>query len=226
MPEHSVEVRKTVGRGASPRPTCIDRHHVSVSRRLIAWFVTLPLAIAGTQVAHALAYRLTISSNTERTHELSSTGHGYAAYLPLALAIGAVLVAYALVAEVRHIAAASPGRARPRVLHFAVVAPAVFATQEHVERLVHDGSYPWTTALAASFVAGLLLQVPFGLITYVLARLLLGAAGTFGDLLAVRRQPARLRPAVVLWPVATVARPHASALALGYGSRGPPAPSR
>lgn len=190
---------------------------------MIAWFVALPLAIAGTQAAHALAYRIATPGASERAHELSASGHGYAAYAPLGLAVGAVLVAFAFVVEIRHLAVAPDGRqVRPRAWHFAVVAPAVFTCQEHLERLIHDGAFPWTTVLGASFIAGLLLQLPFALTAYVLARLLLDAARSLGDLLA-RRKRTRLRPAVVGWPVAMVVAPRLPALAHGYGSRGPPA---
>jgi hypothetical protein len=183
--------------------------------------VTLPLAVAGTQVAHTVAYRLTTPSSTERAHELSATGHGYVAYLPLALAMGVVLVAFALVAEVRHIAAASPGHVRPRAWHFAVVAPAIFVAQEHLERLVHNGAMPWQLVLAASFITGLLLQVPFALAAYVVARLLVGAARTVGGLLASRRRPP-FPAGSTGRPASRVTVPRLRALALGYGSRGPP----
>lgn len=193
-----------------------------VSPRLIAWLVTLPLAVAGTQFAHSLAYRLTTTADSERALELSATGHGYAGYIPLALAIGAVLVAFALIAEVLQFAGTSPRSMEPRAWHFAVVAPAVFATQEHLERLIHDGAFPWTTGLGASFIAGLLLQLPFALVAYVLARVLLDAARSLGELLAGRKRT-RLRPDAARWPVSAIIAPRLPALARGYGSRGPPA---
>jgi hypothetical protein len=138
------------------------------------------------------------------------------------LAIGAVLVAFALIAEVLQLAGTSPRRIGPRAWHFAVVAPAVFATQEHLERLIHDGAFPWTTVLGASFIAGLLLQLPFALVAYVLAQLLLDAARSLGELLAGRKRT-RLRPDSARWPVGTIIAPRLPALAHGYGSRGPPA---
>ena len=201
------------------------RHDVHVSRRLIAWIVTLPLAVAGTQIAHALAYRLINPAGSERAHELSATGHAYFAYLPLAFAIGAVLVAFALAAEVRHVATRSERAAlRPRAWQFGLVAPAVFASQEHFERLIHDGTFPWDAAIAGSFIVGLLLQIPFALAAYGLARLLLHAARSLGGLLAQRRR----RPtfATIQWPACAFIAPRLPALALGYGSRGPPLASR
>jgi hypothetical protein len=196
---------------------------VAVSRRLILWLVTLPLAVAGTQMAHALAYRVVSPDAGQRAHELSATGHAYLAYLPLMLAVGTVLVVLALATEIRHIVAA-PRRSgfRPSAWGFAALAPATFVCQEHFERLVHDGGFPWDAALASSFVVGLLLQLPFALAAYALARFLLRVARSLGRLLAGRSRPRRIRPALPR-PVVRVEVPRLPALALGYGSRGPPA---
>jgi hypothetical protein len=192
-----------------------------VSRRLTAWLVTLPLAVAGTQVAHALAYRLVTPGAEVRTHGLAASGHGYLEYLPLVLAIGAVLVAFALTAEVRRLVEGTGGPGlRVRAWHFALVAPAIFSLQEHLERLFHEGILPWDTALAATFIVGVVLQLPFALAAYALARLLLRVARSLGTLLvrARRRRPA----AAPTFPSLCVAVPRLPALALGYGSRGPP----
>ncbi len=203
-----------------------SRQDADVSRRLTVWLVTLPLAVAGTQLAHAIAYRLAVPSANERAHELSTTGHGYMAYLPQALAIGAVLVTYAFVAEVLHLTRSTkPVAQRPQAWHFGIVAPALFVCQEHIERLFHDGTFPWGAMLAASFIVGLLLQLPFVLAAYAFARLLLQAARTLGDRLA-RRRHRRLSSATFNWPTEGFIAPRLPALALGYGSRGPPLASR
>ena len=197
-----------------------------MSRRLTVWLVTLPLAVAGTQLAHAIAYRLAVPEANERAHELSATGHGYMAYLPLALAMGAVLVTYATVTEVLHLTRSTERvRLRPHAWHFAIVPPALFACQEHFERLFHDGTFPWGAMLAASFIVGLLLQLPFALAAYALARLLLQAARTLGDRLA-RRRHRRLASATFSWRTEGFIALRLRALALGYGSRGPPLASR
>jgi len=176
-------------------------------------------------MAHALAYRFVTSAH-ERAYELSTTGHGYLAYLPLALAVGTVLVAFALAAEVRHMVASSASSGlRPRAWHFAVVAPALFFCQEHFERLLHDGGVPWDAALAPSFATGLVLQLPFALAAYVLARLLLHAARSLGRRLT-RSRRSRLPSAPVRRPATGFAASRLPALALGYGSRGPPGTSR
>jgi hypothetical protein len=186
---------------------------------MVVWLLTLPLAIAGSQVAHALAYRLVVPGAHKREQELAAAGHGYYAYLPLMLAIGTVLVACALAVEVRHIAKAEASL-RPRARPFAMLAPAIFCCQEYFERLIHDGAIPWETALSPTFGVGLLLQFPFAVAAYLLARTLLRAARVLGVLLA--RYRARRCGAVVLPPTFVHTGPRVPALALGYGSRGPP----
>lgn len=185
-----------------------DRHDVGVSRRLLVWLLTLPLAIAGTQLAHVFAYRLVTPEAHERAHELSATGHGYLAYLPLGLAIATVLIVLALAVEIRHIVAAPDrSRLRPHAWSFAALAPAIFAFQEYFERLVHDGVFPWEAVLAPSFLVGLLLQLPFAVLAWLLALLICGSARAVGTRLrrrrlgrvSVRGDAPRLRPLSVCW---------------------------
>jgi hypothetical protein len=196
-----------------------------MSRGVIVWLVTVPLAVAATQLAHALAYRLVMPGDLERAGELTATGHGYLTYVPLALAVGAVLVLLALLGEIRQCVAA-PHRcpAGPHAWTFAALAPAIFAFQEHFERLAYQGGMPWETALAPTFVVGMLLQLPFALAAYALARFLLRAARSIGVLLV--RPPRPDAAPSVPWPTPWLAAPRFPTLALGYSSRGPPAPLR
>jgi hypothetical protein len=178
--------------------------------------------VVGSQVAHSLAYRLFTPPGAERSHELAATGHSYLTYAPAALALCVVLVVFALAGELRHHLVRTGSRSgRPSVLGFAVLAPAIFISQEHLERLVQDGAFPWTAALQPTFGVGLLLQLPFALIAYVLARLLLRAVGSLSRLLAGPPLQA-LRGGCVRRPALRAFGPRVPALALGYGSRGPP----
>jgi hypothetical protein len=196
---------------------------LAMSRRLVVWLVTLPLALVGSQAGHGLAYRLVTPSADARAHELSATGHAYLAYLPLALAVATVLVAFALVVEVGSVVAAQEGsQVRAQAWVFGLVAPAVFVCQEHFERLLHDGAFPWDAVMEPSFVVGILLQLPFAAAAYGVARLLLRAARSLGRLIA-RPVPARRQRTRGVWSVVRIAVPGLPALALGYGSRGPPA---
>jgi hypothetical protein len=143
------------------------------------------------------------------------------AYAPLALAICTVVVALSLGVELRLVVRG--GRSpRPSAFTFAVLAPTIFVLQEHFERLLHDGTFPWDAVAEPTFVAGLLLQLPFAAAAFVAARLLLRVVRALGRLLS---QPPRARavtPSAAM--AACVVVPRVPALALGYGSRGPPSP--
>jgi hypothetical protein len=197
--------------------------HLGVRRPTVTWLLTLPLAVVGSQVAHSLGYRLVTPRDAERSHDLAATGHSYLTYAPVLLALCLVLVALALAGELRQLMARScRGPTRPSALCFAVSAPAIFVCQEHLERLLHDGAFPWTAALQSTFIVGLLLQLPFALAAYLVAWFLLRAVGSLHLILASRPR-LRLRGGEVLRPSTRLLAPRVPALALGYGPRGPPA---
>lgn len=116
----------------------------------------LPVLAAGVLVSHALAYRLT-ATPTDRFHAYLE--HAPQVLLVLALC-GIVLGGF--------------GRRReaPAAYVFPLVAMTTFAVQEHLERLVHEGTVPFLLTSPA-FVVGLLLQVPVALGAWVLGGWLL-----------------------------------------------------
>lgn len=190
------------------------------------WLLTLPHAIVGSQLAHALAYLLVTPDANEREHELAASGHAYLAYAPTALAVCAVVVALALAGELGHVLRKHGEPAYPAsALRFAVLAPAIFVCQEYFERLLHDGVFPVETALEPSFAVGLVLQLPFALAAYLVARLLLRAVRSLGGALS-RPAGSHALAGDLSRPAFALFAPRARALALGYGSRGPPATSR
>ena len=188
-------------------------------RRLLVGLLSLGLAVVGSQLAHAAAYRAAAPDADVRAQLLDETGHAYLQHLPLLLALVTVVVALALVFESR--AARVGGAAsRPRAWAFALVTPAVFCVQEHVERLFHDGSFPWDAWADRTFVLGLAIQLPFAAAAYLLARLLLRAAHVLGRLLADHGAPIPVRGAG--WARAALAPPRATTGCLALGPRGPP----
>lgn len=188
-------------------------------RRALAWALTLPLVLAGTQAAHALAYRLVYPQASVRV--LSATGHGYLAYLPVALGLaGAVALAALCVTAVD----AARGRSARKLpaWAFALLPPAMFVMQELLELSLHTSTFGWRALTAPTFVPGLLLQLPIALSAYFAARLLLRTAERVGRALA---QPRRVRASIpLLTPsAATTLRVHA--VVAGFSSRGPPRPA-
>ena len=197
--------------------------HDVMTRSRIAWLVALPLAVAGTQLAHAFAYRVATPDADARAHELSATGHAYLEYLPLAVAIGAVVVLLGLAAELRRSIGAPGARRRsPRLWRFAVLAPAIFVGQEHLERLAFAGGSSLQLVTEPIFLLGLVLQAPFALAAYLVARSLLRAVRSVARLLSARMSPLR-RECRPRWHHVATSTPRLPALALGYGSRAPPA---
>lgn len=183
------------------------------------WLITLPLAIVGSQVAHAAGYRLA-TGDGEFAHALASSGHGYLAYAPLALGICAAFVVLALARELLGALRGHDRASRPSALVFSVLAPAIFVAQEHFERLAHDGVFPTSLLVEKTFLLGLGLQVPFALVAYALARLLLRATRAVAHLLAsprvvVLRERSR-------WEHDDLWSPAGVATGLRLGPRGPP----
>jgi hypothetical protein len=187
-------------------------------RRGLAWALTLPFVLLGTQAAHALAYELVYPQAHVRI--LLATGHGYLTYLPLVLALAGAVALAALCAAAVDAARGRPARKLP-AWAFALLPPAMFVAQEVLELSLRTGTFGWHALLAPTFIPGLALQLPIALAAYIAARLLLRAAEHVGSALA--------QPRAVRFLVQLVAPPAATTLRLravvaGCSSRGPPGP--
>jgi len=185
-------------------------------RRGLAWALTLPLVLLGTQAAHALAYDLVYPEAHGRI--LRATGHGYLSWLPLALALAGAVALAALCVAAADAARGRPARALP-AWAFALLPPATFAIQEVLELSLHTGSFNVHALVAPTFLPGLLLQLPLALAAYVAARFLLGTAERLGRALA---QPRTVPVLLQLLTAPTAAPLHARAVVAGCSSRGPP----
>jgi hypothetical protein len=193
-------------------------------RRVAAWLVSLPLMAVGSQIAHALAYRWVYPSSQLRLRELLATGHGYmdhGSFVPMLLgavfAIEAVALSWTLVGTVRRRAA----RPVPAAA-FALLPLLAFACQELTERWLETGSFPWWTFGQPTFRAGELLQLPVGIVVWLVARLLLAAAREAAQILCVAApQPLVSAPGRVLVAVWS-ATPRARLFFSRPQVRGPP----
>jgi hypothetical protein len=158
-----------------------------VQRTLAVWLVALPAAAGGVLAAHAAAYAL--------AGEGASPSHGY---LPLAQALVCALLALGLGAATA--SARSGPLARPGARAFAVAPPLAFLLQETAER-------GFTPPFERVVLLGLLLQLPFALLAWLAARLLLRAAEALAPAqprTATRR--AAKRPCAVVSGPRSVAR--------------------
>jgi hypothetical protein len=177
-------------------------------RRALTWAFALPLMLVGSQVAHEVAYWWAYPQTNLRLAVLEHTGHSYLGYAPIALAgLGAI--------EALVFATAVVNRARGRPLPslppaaFLFLPAVAFVLEEYLERLVVTGTFPWWTASEPTFWRGVVLQLPFGLAAYLVARLLLRAATVVARVVragrrtwpAVRPAPSRpARPRAVVLP--------------------------
>jgi hypothetical protein len=188
-----------------------------VRRAALPWLIAVPTIVVSTETAHVLAYRLVFRDADLRLAFLTATGHGYAHWLPLALAAAA---ACALVGAAAAAVDTARGRGVGRVppFAFALLPPLAFALQELLELSLHTGSIAWQACVEPTFLPGLALQLPFALLAYVAARLLLRAAVRLGRALA-RPLAARL-----VRPSASFRRQPAPRVPLAYGlaQRAPP----
>jgi hypothetical protein len=186
-------------------------------RRGAAWLAAAPLMLGGSQLAHAIAYRLAYPQAHVRLVHMLATGHSYFTQLPLALAAAGACLLVSLVVTACDAARGRSMRALP-AWAFALLPPLAFALQELLELSLHTGTFAWHAVLAPTFAPGLLLQLPFALLMFVVARLLLRAAERIGR--AHQRPAPRVRIAAV-YAAAPVA-PAVPLLAGGRLARAPP----
>lgn len=172
-----------------------------MGRRVLTWALTLPLVGASVVVGHALAYRLT-GADPGSVHE-------YLGHAPQVLALLALVGLLGLAVDQR--------AERLSTAPFAGLAAVVFVAQEHLERLAGTGDVPFLLA-DRTFLAGVLLQLPVGLLAVWIARRLAAVVGTAGS---TRRGPPRpWAIPLVLAPLAS--RPPRRPLSGSVFGRGPP----
>lgn len=191
-------------------------------RRASAWLVVVPLMVAGTEAAHALAYRLVYPQAAVRWQVLAATGHGYLGWAPLLLGVGGALALVGLFACVVD----SARRRSPRPVSpwmFGLLPLIGFSIQELLERWFVGGGLPWWMVEQPTFRIGLLLQLPFALVAFLLARVLLRVVERVGRALRRDRPPVALPAQRCRWFPVAVLPSRLAVLAAGYAERGPPA---
>jgi hypothetical protein len=162
------------------------------------WLLTLPTLLASEALGHAVAAR--VFDPHDGRHAL--LWRGVKDYLELAqgsLAVAVVLAGWVLARRTLTSFRQRPPGSLPG-WRLAAIPSALFLVQEHAERLIHDGEFGWLTTLEPAVAAGVVLQVPCGLLAVWLVRALLRAADGLGSALARRsgstrrlRAPRRVR---------------------------------
>jgi hypothetical protein len=195
-------------------------------RRRLPWLISVPLIVGGSFGAHWLgslmfAPRGASAVDPDGGVELAQrVDHGYVTVVPL---LAGVAIAIALVCLAVRVRRAFLGRRSGGVspLWFLALPFLGFAVQELAERALHAEAVPFNPAHEPAFLSGLVLQLPFGLLAYIIGRALLGLSAKLARILsgscpffAVSR-PATVRPVQVVLSRIPV-------LGLGHSVRGPP----
>jgi hypothetical protein len=199
-----------------------------MGRCRLVWLTCLGLMAVGSVLAHALAYRLVapVHGSHAAMNHAGHAGHhqspGVFPHIEVCLAICGSVALLALLGSL----ATRVRRARPLVPPlwvFGLVPPLGFIAQEQIEHLIAAGALPATALAEPTFLVGFLLQLPFALLAYGAAQLLLRVAGALIGRLGSRpslvlgRSPTRRQPVGLVLPRLPV-------LALGASQRGPPVP--
>jgi len=177
--------------------------------------------VVGSQAAHVFSYRIVYPQAQVRWRVLLATGHGYFSYWPVVCGVVGGVLLVGFVAGI----ASSARRRGPRPLPawaFALLPLLGFTVQEFTERWLDGSNFPWWMVLQPTFRIGLAFQLPFALLAFLIARILLRAAEQVVRVL--RRTAERSRPAAELprWFALTIRLPRVAALADGHAVRGPP----
>ena len=119
--------------------------------------------VAGSQAAHGLAYWIVYPQASVRLRVLVETGHDYMSLLPLVLGVGGAIVALSLGATIVDAARGRGSRALPPWA-FALLPLVGFTLQEFIERWLAWGFLPWHEFAQPTFLVGMALQLPFGVL--------------------------------------------------------------
>lgn len=188
----------------------------------LSWLVAVALAWTGSVAAHSLGLLHAAGEGAERLGEHAEAAHATAGQVPLPVGLLAAALLTWLASRVCSAVRRRP--ARPLAAGWLVAMPLLgWGVQEAVERLLGVESFPFAAAREPAFLKGLVVQVLFGVLAVLVARLLLARIRQlrqFGQLGGWPQPAPAVAGVAPAWWV--IARPHRLALARGYYERGPP----
>jgi hypothetical protein len=202
---------------------------MGVMRRRLPWVIALPLAFAGPWVAHlagrALAPGAIEGSEAGEHLERATVTHGGPPMLAVAAVVAPFVAASLVVFAVRLWAKA---RGRPwrgaGAIWFLILPAVAYVVGELLERLPSGASEALSlhALREPELLLALALQIPFGVVAYAIARLLLAAAlaivARVRRAVAATRRPQRADVEPVTW----IPPARWSCLVGARGLRGPP----
>jgi hypothetical protein len=190
-------------------------------KRGLTWLIAGPLMLAACEAAHELSYLLVDPDAAERHRVLEQSGHSYFAQSPLLIGVGLGLLVTGFLCRAVAVLRGKPDWKAPARV-FALLPALAFVLQEAAERLVHTGSFSFSGVLTPTLPVGLLLQVPFGLLAYLLARAVAHAAERVALALGFRQPAPRSRLPLPVAAALAAEPPLIRLLAFGRGERAPP----
>jgi hypothetical protein len=184
--------------------------------------VAVSLASIGSLAAHSLGLLHGAGEGSARLGEHAEAAHATAGQAPLPVGVLAAVVLTWLAS--RGWSAVRRRPARPLAPGWLVAVPLLgWALQEAVERLLGVESFPFAAAREPAFLKGLVVQVLFGVLAVLVARLLLARIRQLRRLGQLGGWPQPAADVVLVAPAwRVIARPRQLALARGYYERGPP----
>jgi hypothetical protein len=189
-----------------------------VNRRRVSWLVSGLLAAVGSLTAHTLGLL---------PHAVEGPGHTEAgpeptAHLPLAAGLITAIVEVSLLSRAWNSVRGRPTQPLAPVW-FVAVPPLGWALQEATERRLGVESFPFDAAREPAFLKGLLVQLLFGILAFLAARLLLAVVAQLRRLYQAGGWPDTDHAGTGLTACrAPAVRPRQLVLALADYERGPP----
>ena len=194
-----------------------------ISRRQLPRLIALPLIVLGSLAARWTAAVCIPPPTGETGNETGEHAHTLAAHAgqwPLLLGLLGALIAVGAAGHVHAVRARRRASSSFPPSLFFCLPPLAFLIQEAAERAF--GTEPAGALLGRQLLLGVALQVPFALLSYLSARLLVGVAERIGQALAAGLPAAARRRVVLPFASSSIELTRIAALALGYGERGPP----
>ena len=196
-----------------------------MSRLRIAWLACLALMALGSVFAHALAYKLAAPAHGSHARMNHPHDSGVFPHVEVCLAVCGAVALLVLAASLLDRLRSTRALVAPLWV-FALVPPLGFVLQEHLEHALQTGALPLTAFAEPTFALGLVLQIPFALAAFGLARALLALAQALVERLRTSPRLRVVSPEPRLLPARVAGLPLLSALASGHGQRAPPLPAR
>ncbi len=185
------------------------------TRRLTAWLVAASLMFAGTFATHCYLFAI-LSPGHHAAHEGTTSLVGFLCAAPFLFSC-LTLLALGLVARTLQSLRGETG-ARISAWPFGVLAPLGFVLHQYFSNFTGATS----SSMGAAFLVGVALQIPLGLLAYLVARALLGVADRIGAALAARSARPRRRDTLDRNPFTPSKRPLPVQIAGACAPRGPP----